>query len=166
MWRGEVDHKKTFFPDFEQNQIAQLCKSLTPNLNVAGSMPVANLYHFYFCNNVCRRGLKRSLVPSCACYYMSASASTSFDDGGGRSSSTKNEEWWWWWRRRRGGSSTLKPFFSSSHFIICLFWSFQFIRNLFISVCSIKRFHTKKKKTRIQTKSVRISRASEGISRF
>ena len=140
MWRGEVDQQKAFFPDFEQNQIAQLCKSLTPNLNVAGSMPVANLYHFYFCNNLCRRGLKRSLVPSCACYYMSASASTSFDDGG-RSSSTKNE-WWWWWRRR-GGSSTLKPF-SSSHFIICLFWSFQFIRNLFISVCSIKRFHTKK----------------------
>ena len=161
MWRGEVDHEKAFFPDFEQNQIAQLCKSLTPNLNVAGSMPVANLYHFYFCNNLCRRGLKRSLVPSCACYYMSASASTSFDDGG-RSSSTKNE-WWWWWRR--GGSSRLKPF-SSSYFIICLFWSFQFIRNLFVSVCSIKDCTPKKKVTRIQTKSVTISRASEGISRF
>lgn len=163
MWRGEVDQEKAFFPAFEQNQIAQLCKSLTPNLNVAGSMPVANLYHFYFCNNLCRRGLKRSLVPSCACYYMSASASTSFDDGG-RSSSTKNE-WWWWWRRRRGGSSRLKPF-SSSYFIICLFWSFQFIRNLFVSVCSIKDFTPKKKVTRIQTKSVTIIRASEGISRF
>lgn len=141
MWRGEVDHEKAFFPDFEQNQIAQLCKSLTPNLNVAGSMPVANLYHFYFCNNLCRRGLKRSLVPSCACYYMSASASTSFNDGGGRSSSTKNE-WWWCVEEAAAG---YKPF-SSSYFIICLFWSFQFIRNLFISVCSIKRFHTKKER--------------------
>mgnify|MGYP007055469552 CR=1 FL=1 len=33
----------------------------------------ANLYHYYFCINVCRRGVKCSLVPSCACYYMSAS---------------------------------------------------------------------------------------------
>ena len=81
-------------------------------------MPVANLYHFYFCNNLCRRGLKRSLVPSCACYYMSASASTIAsstmmvvvaaaaqkmnDDGA--------------WRRQQQA----KPL-SSSYFIICLF---------------------------------------------
>ena len=163
MWRGEVDDEKAFFPDFEQNQIAQLCKSLTPNLNVAGSMPIANLYHFYFCNNLCRRSLKRSLVPSCACYYMSASASTSFRRWS-QQRQHKNEWWWWWWWRR-GGSSRLKPF-SSSYFIICLFWSFQFIHNLFISVCSIKDFTPKKKLTRIQTKSVTIIRASEGISRF
>jgi len=164
MWRGEVDHEKAFFPDFEQNQIAQLCKSLTPNLNVAGSMPIANLYHFYFCNNLCRRGLKRSLVPSCACYYMSASASTTSFDDDGSSSSTKK-----WMMMMVAAASRrqqqVKPF-SSSYFIICLFWSFQFIRNLFVSVCSIKDFTPKKKVTRIQTKSVTIIRASEGISRF
>ena len=35
---------------------------------------------------------------------------------------------------RRGGSSRLKPF-SRLYFIICLFWSFQFIRNLHMYFC-------------------------------
>ena len=116
MWRGEVDHEKSFFPDVEQNRLAQLCKGLTPYLEVAGSMPGwgANLYHYYFCINVCRRGVKWSLVPSCAscCYYMSGSASTSSSNTAAAQKMMMV--------MHGPGQQQAKPF-SSLYFIICLF---------------------------------------------
>ena len=103
-------------------------------------MPVgANLYHYYVCINVCRRGVKRSLV--CACYYMvSASVSTMVMVVAAAAAQKMNNDGAW--RRQQQA----KPF-SSVYFITCLFLIIS-IHTQFIYFCLFNKEISQQKRKR------------------